>query len=509
MPCYRHRAPVALIVALVGFAAPALAQDAESVLQLSVGYRTQKNSATLTDAARAEVERLEAQAQAAAQRGAYDEATKHFAHARAVVRGERWTFTRALGDALTATMAQTVLEPGQRVTLRLGELFVPDEAPPGTLAGTVTLLKMTGDDPIAVVKPLEGVPLDLRATPFAMDVTVPDVPAGAYRLGVALKTDAGIASRLVTVRVDPGLGAAVASARDRAAKARAALDAKTSAAALAALPSIEYRLGLVDLANAGEIDARTDFRQALVEGSEWLDALEAGRDPFAATRGDFKKAYRSKVDGTLQPYRVFVPSAYDGGRAFPLVVALHGMGGDENSYFSDFYGQGAFKREAEKHGYIVVCPKGRGRASMYRGPAEQDVMDVLAEAKRAYKIDPDRIYLTGHSMGGYGTWSVAMSYPDLFAALAPISGGGDTQGMKKIAHIPQLVVHGDNDKTVPVARSREMVAAAKALGAEVKYLEIPGGSHVDVAVPAFDDIFDWFDAHKKNGARTTQPQQKP
>ena len=86
-----------------------------------------------------------------------------------------------------------------------------------------------------------------------------------------------------------------------------------------------------------------------------------------------------------------------------------------------------------------------GRLEDYRGSAEQDVMDVLAEVRRDYKIDPNRIYLMGHSMGAYGTWSIAMAHPELFAALGPISGGGSTAGMAKIRDIPQYVVHGDNE----------------------------------------------------------------
>ena len=230
-----------------------------------------------------------------------------------------------------------------------------------------------------------------------------------------------------------------------------------------------------------------------------LDDLEAKRDPFAARRGDFKKAYRSKVDNTLQPYRVFVPASYDRSKAHPLIIALHGMGGDENSYF-DSYKNGAFKVEAEQRGYIVACPKGREPASMYVGTAEQDVLDVIAEVKRAYNIDADRVYVTGHSMGGFGSWSIAMNHPELFAAIAPVAGGGNPMGMKKIAHIPQLVVHGDNDKTVPVDRSRVMVAAAKNLGAEIKYIEIPGGNHIDIAAATFKDVFDWFDAHRRKSA---------
>jgi predicted peptidase len=145
----------------------------------------------------------------------------------------------------------------------------------------------------------------------------------------------------------------------------------------------------------------------------------------------------------------------------------------------------------------VACPKGREATSMYRGAAEQDVLDVLADVRRAYKVDPNRIYMTGHSMGAYGTWSIAIDHPEIFAALAPISGGGDQSEVKKIARIPQLVVHGDADPTVPVANSRAMVEALKQAGAEVKYMEINGGNHISVAVPAFEPILEWFDAHRK------------
>ena len=90
----------------------------------------------------------------------------------------------------------------------------------------------------------------------------------------------------------------------------------------------------------------------------------------------------------------------------------------------DQYGK-ELTKDAQGHGFIVVAPKGRAPASMYRGSAEQDVIDVMAEVQRDYKVDKSRIYLMGHSMGGYGTWSIAIAHPDLFAALGPISGGGD------------------------------------------------------------------------------------
>jgi predicted peptidase len=158
------------------------------------------------------------------------------------------------------------------------------------------------------------------------------------------------------------------------------------------------------------------------------------------------------------------------------------------------------KREADRLGFLVVCPKGRDTASMYRGPAEQDVLDVLAEVRRDYKVDANRIYLMGHSMGAYGTWSTAMDHPDLWAALGPISGGGDPNGMAKIRHIPQYVTHGDDDRTVNVSNSRRMVEAGKAAGTEIVYVEVPGGSHVSVAAPAFAPMLDFFAKHAKGSA---------
>ncbi|MDP9172060.1 MAG: prolyl oligopeptidase family serine peptidase, partial [Acidobacteriota bacterium] len=118
---------------------------------------------------------------------------------------------------------------------------------------------------------------------------------------------------------------------------------------------------------------------------------------------------------------------------------------------------------------------------MYRGSAEQDVLDVMAEVQRDYRVDKNRIYLMGHSMGGFGTWSIAQNHPDLFAALGPISGGGDATGMVKLRDIPQYVTHGDDDRTVSVSSSRTMVDAGKKAGAPITFVEVPGGSHVGVA----------------------------
>ncbi|MCH8853387.1 MAG: hypothetical protein IID41_12165, partial [Planctomycetes bacterium] len=110
---------------------------------------------------------------------------------------------------------------------------------------------------------------------------------------------------------------------------------------------------------------------------------------------------RSPVDGELGPFRIFVPEGYDPDQAYPFVIALHGAGGDENS-FMDRY-QGLYKKNAQDRGYIVASVNGRGPYGGYRGDSGQDVIDVLDMIEATYRIDKDRRYIMVHSMGGGGT----------------------------------------------------------------------------------------------------------
>jgi pimeloyl-ACP methyl ester carboxylesterase len=122
---------------------------------------------------------------------------------------------------------------------------------------------------------------------------------------------------------------------------------------------------------------------------------------------------------------------------------------------------------------------------------------------RNYQVDPLRVYLAGHSMGGFGTWLVAARKPELFAAIAPMSAGPPAQGdaltalLEKVKPLPALVVHGAKDGIVPPEYSKKMVEAAQRAGLQVTYLEVPDADHLTIIGASFSAVLDFFDKHTK------------
>jgi pimeloyl-ACP methyl ester carboxylesterase len=487
---------VALCVAR-SIAQDRVASSAYQVQKLSLEYKTLRQATALTAQRRAQVDRLGKRAQEASRQGRYGDALKYYQQAIALMRGKQWTPALALAFALALELDCVVLEPNQTVKARLSQSFSLDEKPVGKFDLTVALHKMKGNDSVKILKRMNSLNSDFFTHPLLMEFVVPEIEDGHYRIAVVLKGRAGEKiTKHEAVTIVHGLSARIAAAKSRAEKIRARLKAAEDEL-LGSMPAVEYRIAAVEQASTSKLSHnRLDFNKELKEIEQMLDELNRGRDPLALRSGDFRRVVRSRFDRQLQPYRIFVPSSYDGTRPFPLIIALHGKTGDENTYF-DVYAKGAIKAQAERHGYIIACPRARPAPSMYTGAGEQDVLDVIRDVERVYRIDRDRIYLTGHSMGGYGTWAIAINNPDLFAAIAPVAGGGDPSSMAKIAHIPQLVIHGDDDKTVSVERSRQMVAAAKRVGAEVRFIEVIGGTHSNVVSRTYKYLFEWFDWHRR------------
>jgi predicted esterase len=242
-----------------------------------------------------------------------------------------------------------------------------------------------------------------------------------------------------------------------------------------------------------------DFASELKRASALAADLKVGRDPVAGLKGDVHLAYRSDLDGMLQPYRIYVPSTYDKNKKYPLVMFLHGANCDEDTFMNAEILQPA----AEDRGYIIASINGRGPFSSYRrdNGAEKDLFDVMALMQKYYNIDSDHIFLTGHSMGGMGTWRVGLDFRDRFAALAPMAGTRDMPDLEaKLASgrkIPILITTGGKDKGVPPAPAFEVYQKLKKAGFPTKAVEYPDDEHEDVFYSSLPEVFAWFDQYRK------------
>jgi predicted esterase len=284
------------------------------------------------------------------------------------------------------------------------------------------------------------------------------------------------------------------------------------------LPSIERLIQDADDREAHVTWPARDaafVRSTLVTARAYAERAARADDPYATATGPMVKAYRADWDGTLQPYALYVPGAYDRHRAWPLVVALHGALSDHRHNLRRVFGldnrPGESDYEASRNWdqpfpdvpALVVSPYARGELMGYDGLGGDDVMRVIADVRRAYNVDAVRISLTGLSMGGGGAWAIGLRHPEMFAALAPVCGLTDFGRMIQpslaplydlaamealappalagnAAQLEVLMFHGAADPTVPVGDSRRMVDRFRALGwlgKNVHYTEYAGVGH--------------------------------
>lgn len=209
-------------------------------------------------------------------------------------------------------------------------------------------------------------------------------------------------------------------------------------------------------------------------------------------------AFETRITRTYPAhYLVALPEGYadQPRKRWPLLIFLHGSG-ERGTDLELLRVHGPFREIAQgrRYPFIVAAPQ---------CPPEvwwdvEVLTKWLDHIERKYRVDRARIVLSGISMGGYGTWAWAAAQPNRFAGILPVCGGGDPKTAPAIRDVPAWVVHGDEDRAVPVEQSREMVAALRAAGARVRYDEIPGGGH-DVWTDLFarDDLYAWIAARRR------------
>jgi len=218
----------------------------------------------------------------------------------------------------------------------------------------------------------------------------------------------------------------------------------------------------------------------------------------AAQPGDHALTFESSFDATEQPYRLYLPTKWTPDKLWPVAVVLHGKTVDQNAWF-DFT---PVKEYGEKYGYVLIAPYGRGDY-FYQGPGEQDVLDLVDIAIESYNGDPNRIHLMGHSMGGWGTWWVALRHPHRFASISPMAGFDPMELIPNARHLAPYIIHDSTDPIVSVEHSRSAAKKLEGLGYEFHYREESGYGHESRMIgDNLDRVFEWFNRHP----RVTQPE---
>ncbi|HUI78903.1 MAG TPA: alpha/beta hydrolase-fold protein [Bryobacteraceae bacterium] len=220
----------------------------------------------------------------------------------------------------------------------------------------------------------------------------------------------------------------------------------------------------------------------------------------------------SSVDASEQPYALYLPRTLDSGKKYPVVISLHSEDSNQRNNLLQVLGASSRQtegarvpllpvRSAPETEFIVASPLARG-ALGYTGIAEADVYDVLADLERRFPVDEDRVYLTGVSMGGGGALRLALTRPDVWAAVAPVC-PPPIPGVANLAgnalNLPVRLFHGEQDPVIPVASSRLWQRRLLDVGVAADYLEYPAVRHNSWDFAYRDDgVLGWFGQFRRD-----------
>jgi predicted esterase len=400
-----------------------------------------------------------------------------------------------VADALKVEVDPPVCDRHASVTARIGAIYSV-KMPDGERVDVSVRLVNTGSDQAIdrtisldrclTRELLASVTIDLdkeSAAPGSWSVRI-GAPNGASE--IAGEREVGRLSVLprgtLAARKTEFLDALDRAAAREGAKVDAIAAARSRAGVLADRPSA-----------ARSAEFLFDPTQLVRELESEVRTIESGANPYEDRRGDWWREV-SVGDGKISvPMRTYAPPRAAGGRnqdPMPLVIALHGAGGDENM-FMDAYGCGEIKRLADRHGFVVASP------SAVRGATPAGFDAVLAAMESNYSIDRSRVYVVGHSMGAMGAANLAISRGNRIAAVACFAGGPmRIRAGRPAPSAPILVMAGGSDSIIPPARLKPMAERACAAGDSVEYREVPGLGHTLVVGARLGEAVEWLLGHR-------------
>lgn len=234
------------------------------------------------------------------------------------------------------------------------------------------------------------------------------------------------------------------------------------------------------------------------------DRVERGVDVLAGKTGFLRRAFRSDIDGTLQPYTVRIPQSYDPTRPYPypVLVFLHGSDRDDRA-------ASTHRAHLGPDDLFIVAPFGRGMTNCFtQDHAQKDIQEAIEDATRHYALDMGRVALAGFSMGGYGVYRTYYEAPERFKAMAVFSGSpslperyypGEEHPdflqeayVRPFAGVPVFVFHGSEDRNAPFELAEQTVEKLQAAGADVKFYVQQGAGHVAPDEVAREAYFAWL-----------------
>jgi predicted peptidase len=242
--------------------------------------------------------------------------------------------------------------------------------------------------------------------------------------------------------------------------------------------------------------------------SSTAPATSTAPAPVVLRPGLTSNEFSAKIDRAVRGnYLLFLPDTHgQGDHKYPLILFLHGSGerGNDPKVIGRF-GPPLVALKQKGFPFIVLAPQCPGGKWWSDVDVTEMVTSLLDKICKDYAVDPNRIYLTGMSMGGFGAWDLAQKYPNRWAALAVVCGWGDPYLQTRLKNLPTRVFHGEKDPNVPIALAQLMVTFLRQIGGNVYFKMYPDLGH-NVWNVTYDDprLYEWFLSHYRG-----EPAQTP